>query len=376
MNSVEHKTCDIFKFQILEKSISIGKLGGNINMAFLSTSSDFFALDIGSSAIRVVHLRGSGKNKSLVKFGEMPIATKISESESAADQKELGQAISQLITNTGISTRNVVIGIPSRNMFTTTIDLPKTSESDIAKTIKYQADKHIPMPLDEVQLDWALLGQSPKSPEQVEVLLASVSKNHAEARMELLEQIGLNVVGIEPDSVALSRALIPASGSEGATLILDVGARATDLVIATDEGPRLARGIPTGGQAFIKAAMQNLNIDEKQAQQFVYKFGLNKDKLEGQVFKSIEGTVGTLLSEVEKSVKFFATRYPNIPIDKIVVAGGASTLPELPLHIANTLGLKVEIGNAWQNVSYPNNMYNELIAVSNHFSVAVGLAAK
>jgi len=256
------------------------------------------------------------------------------------------------------------------------MDLPKASEQDLAKTIKYQADQHIPMPLDEAQLDWGLLGQSPIDPEQVEVFLASVAKGYAEQRLDLLESIGLNVIAVEPDALALTRALTPAAGINGATLILDIGSRATDLIIAMEGGPRLVRGIPTGGQAFIKAAKQNLNIDEKQAQQFVYKFGLNQAKLEGQVYKALEGTVDSLISEVEKSIKFFNSRYKNVPLDKIVVSGGASTLPEFPLYIANKLGIKVEIGNAWQNVSYPNNMYNDLISVSNHFAVAVGLAER
>ena len=345
-------------------------------MALLTTSSDFFALDIGSSAIRVVHLRGSGKGKSLVKYGEAPIDGNIIESDAPEDRRKLAEAITNLINNTGVSTRNVVVGIPSRNMFTSTVDLPKASESDLAKTIKYQAEQHVPMAIDEAQVDWALLGESPNGPDQVEVLLASVGKKYAESRLELLESIGLNVVAIEPDALALSRALVPATGVEGAVLILDIGARATDVVITTSAGPRLARGVPTGGQALIKAAQQNLNVDEKQAQQFVYKFGLNQAKLEGQVYKALQGTIETLMGEIEKSIKFYNTRYPNVPINKIVVAGGASTLPEFPLFIANNLGIKVEIGNAWQNVSYPSNMYNDLIAVSNHFAVAVGLAAR
>ena len=345
-------------------------------MAFLSTSSDFFALDIGSSAARVVHLRGSGKNKSLVRYGEVLLDAKIAESDAESDQRKLAEIITKLITDTGITTNNAVIGIPSRSLFTKAIDLPNASHADLAKTIKYQADQHIPMSLDEAQLDWGVLGASPAEGDQVEVLLASVAKGYAEARLDMLESIGLNVIAVEPDALALTRSLTSATGIQGATMILDIGARATDLIIAMEGGPRLIRGIPTGGQTFIKAAKQNLNVDEKQAKQFVYKFGLNEAKLEGQVFKALEGSVGTLIGEVEKSIKFFNTRYPKVPIEKIVVSGGASTLPEFPLYLANKLGVKVEIGNAWQNVSYPNQMYNELIAISNHFAVAVGLAAR
>lgn len=346
-------------------------------MALLSSVGDFFALDIGTTAIRLVHLRGSGASKNLVKYAERPIGGKISRSDSEADKKALSENVAQLISDAGISTRNVVLGIPSREMFGTVIDLPNLSDSELGKTITYQAEQHIPMSLDEAQIDWGKLGPSPQDPEKVEVLLISVAKSFAERKVDTLEQMGLNVIAIEPDAMALSRALLPPGGdNNGATMILDIGDRATDLVITYGAGPRLIRGIPTGGASFIKAAMQNLNIDEKQAKQFVYKFGMNENKLEGQVYKALEGTVDQLMNEVEKSIKFFSTRYKEVPIQKIIVAGGASTLPEFPLYLANKLGVKVEIGNAWQNVSYPNNMYNELISISNHFAVAVGLAER
>ena len=94
----------------------------------------------------------------------------------------------------------------------------------------------------------------------------------------MLEGIGLNVIAFEPDGLALARALI-GQGQTSPQLVLDMGAMSTDLVISASCGPRLTRSIPTG-KAVIKAAMQNLNIDEKQAEQFVNKFGLSKDKLE------------------------------------------------------------------------------------------------
>jgi Tfp pilus assembly PilM family ATPase len=122
--------------------------------------------------------------------------------------------------------------------------------------------------------------------------------------------------------------------------------------------------------------MQNLNIDEKQATQFVMKFGLSKDKLEGQVYEAIINTVELLTTEVEKSIKFFQTRYVNTNFDRIIVTGGGSTLPEFPLFLANKFALNVEIGNAWRNVQFSPDRQNELLSISNQFSVAVGLAER
>jgi Tfp pilus assembly PilM family ATPase len=166
--------------------------------------------------------------------------------------------------------------------------------------------------------------------------------------------------------------------SDAATpqMVIDIGALSTDLVVTLNGAPRLTRAIPTGVDAIIKSAMQNLNIDQKQAEQFVFKFGLSKDKLEGQVYQAILGTIDLLASEIDKSIKFFQTRYTEAKIDRIIMTGGASALPEFPLYIANKFGISVEIGNAWRNVAFTPERQNELLAVSNHFGVAAGLAER
>jgi Tfp pilus assembly PilM family ATPase len=191
----------------------------------------------------------------------------------------------------------------------------------------------------------------------------------------MIESIGLNVIAFEPDNTALPRALVP-TGTTAPQLIIDMGQLSTDLVITMADAPRLTRSIPTGVEAVIRSATQNLNIDDKQAQQFVYKFGVSKDKLEGQVYQAIIGTIDLLVSEIDKSVKFFQTRYPEVPIERMIVTGGASTIPEFPLYLANKFGVNVEIGNAWRNVAFAADRQNELLAVSNQFGVAVGLAER
>lgn len=344
-------------------------------MSFVSGIRDFFGLDIGTTALRVVQLHGTGEMKSLSRYGYMPLEGNISSSDAAADQQKLAQAIKQLISSTGISSRNVAVGLPSTRVFTTVVDIDRLNEGEIAQTIELQADSLIPTPLTESKLDWAVVGDSPQDPNKVEVLLSSITNEYVEARLDVLETMGLNVIAFEPESLAIVRSLVP-NGANGMHMILDIGSKSTDLVVSMGGAPRLVRAIPTGTDAIIKSAMQNLNIDDKQAEQFVTKFGLSKDKLEGQIYSAIIGTVDVLVAEIEKSIKFVKTRYPSAALERIIVTGGASTLPEFPLYIANKFGVSVEIGNAWRNVAFPADKQNELLAISNHFAVAVGLAER
>ncbi len=344
-------------------------------MSILSGVSSFFGLDIGNTGIRVVELRGSGVTRSLVKYAYVPVDAKLSQSDSKSDQHKLAQILANLISEARLSSKNVAVGLPSSRVFTSVLDFDRLSPNELGKALMYQADSLIPTPPAESKIDWALLGDSPKDKTKVELLISSVPNGFVETRLDMIESIGLNVIAFEPDSLALSRALIP-EGTAAPQLLIDMGQQSTDLVITMNDSPRLTRSIPTGVEAVIRSATQNLNIDEKQAQQFVYKFGVSKDKLEGQVYQAIISTIDLLVGEIDKSIKFFQARYPDMAIERMIVTGGASAIPELPLYLANKFGMNVEIGNAWRNIAFAPERRNELLAVSNQFAVAVGLAER
>jgi type IV pilus assembly protein PilM len=344
-------------------------------MSLLSGVSSFFGLDIGTTGIRIVELSGGGPVKSLIRYASVPVEVKVAQSDAKADRQRLAQIIHELLVQANVTTKNVAVNVPSQRVFTAVVDIDRLNPSELAKSIKYQADGFIPTPVAESKIDWALLGDSPVDKTKVELLLSSVPNEYIENRLDMLESIGLNVIAFEPDNLALTRSML-APDIMAPQMVLDIGSLSTDLVVTMNGAPRLTRSIPTGSEAIINSAVQNLNIDRQQAEQFVFKFGLSKDKLEGQIHQAIVGTIDILVSEIDKSIKFFQGRYGDTKIERIVVTGGASALPEFPLYIANKFGNSVEIGNAWRNVAFPSGRQNELLAVSNHLGVAVGLAER
>ncbi len=336
---------------------------------------DFFALDIGSSGIRAVQLRGSGNNHTLVRYGATPIDPKISLSDAPADQAKVTEVVAGLLSEIGIGTKNVVAGLPSGKTFVTIVDMPKLSSQEMESTIKYQADQFIPMSIDEAKIDWSILGDSPSSPDKSEVLLASVSNVFVEKRLEMLESLGLNVIGLEPDALAIARSLT--TGGAAAQLVVDIGEFATDIIVIFNSAPRLVRSIPTGAQALVKSVMQSLSVEENQARQFVYKFGLDNTKLEGQIFRALESTAELISSEVKKSLQFFTSRYTSTSIGQILTSGSAALLPGFHQYISAASGnLPVQPGNSWQHVSYSNSVHEQLMGINHQFAVAVGLAQR
>lgn len=345
-------------------------------MTLLKGLGDFFAIDIGTSAIRVVQLSQSSSGTwNLSHYGYAPVDERITSSNSPEGMRRLGEVILTVIGQSGIKTKNVVIGMPSNKTFTTIIDVPNMPEADLKNSIKYQIDQYIPTAISETKVDWALLGQSLHDPKQQEVLLASTSSVYAEERLEFIESLGFNVIGAEPDSIAMARSLLP-SNIQDARLIIDVGEKSTDLSITFGDAPRLVRNIPTGLSSLIKAAVQNLNVQEDQARQFILKFGLAPDRLEGQVYRAIEGTLDNFASELVKSIKFFQTRYPNTPVGGILLSGFSAIVPQFGAYVSAKTGIQSSIANPWQKVHVAQSDQQKLSAIASEFATVIGLAQR
>lgn len=336
---------------------------------------DFFGLDIGTNAVRVVQLSKSGKGWSLAHYGYAAVDGRVTSSDSAEARRRLGEVIMTAIGQSGIKTPNVAIGLPSSKTFTTIIDLPKVSDQELRATMKYQVDQYIPMPMDEAKVDWALLGDSLKVQGQYEILLSSTAKSYAEERLELVESLGLNVIAEEPDPIAMVRSLMVPSSSD-ARMILDVGENSTDLAVTYGDVPRLIRTIPTGLSSLVRAAVQNLNVQETQARQFILKFGLAQDRLDGQVLRAIDSVLDNFAVEIVKSIKFFQTRYPSLTIGGVSLSGFGAVVPQLDAYITAKTSIQATIADPWQRVTVSQEDRQQLASVASEFATVVGLAQR
>ena len=337
---------------------------------------EFFSLDIGTNAIRVVQLGSGGANSwNLVHFGYAPIDERMASSSSPEAQRKLGDVIMTAVGQAGIKTKNVVIGLPSGKTFTTVIEVPVMPDNELKSTIKYQVDQYIPMAINEAKVDWAPLGPSLHDPKMQEVLIASTANKYAEERLEFVEALGLNVIAAEPDPIAMIRSLLP-PGVTDARLIIDVGELSTDLAVTYGDAPRLVRTIPVGVRSLIKAAVQNLNVQEDQARQFILKFGLAPDRLEGQVYRAIESTLDSFAVELTKSIKFFQTRYPNTPVGGIMLSGFGAIVPGFAQYVSTKTGVQASMANPWQQVRVSQADQQQLATVASEFATVIGLAER
>jgi len=231
------------------------------------------------------------------------------------------------------------------------------------------------MAVDDAKVDWVSLGQSLHDQTKLEVLLTSTAMDYAEQRLEEVEALGFNVIAAEPEPIAMVRSLLPV-GVADARLIIDIGETSTDLAVTYADVPRLVRTIPTGLRTLVKAAVQNLNVQEDQARQFILKFGLAPDRLDGQVYRAIESVLDSFSAELVKSIKFFQTRYPNIPVAGLLLSGYAAVVPMFGEYVTAKTTVQAAVANPWQKVHVAQNDQQQLAAIASEFATTVGLAQR
>jgi type IV pilus assembly protein PilM len=345
-------------------------------MNLLHGVGDFFSLDIGTNAMRIVQLVGDeSRGWSLAKYAYVPINEQLTSDNTDIGRRRLGEAILGAVEQAGIKTKNVALGLPASKTFTSIVETDTMTEREIAKSFKYEIDKYVPMPMSEAKADYIVLGLSPNDPSKTEVLVSSIAKEYAESSMETIEKAGFNIIAMEPEPLAMARALaIP--GAIDATLIVDFGEKSTDLVIVYKNQPRLVRSIPGGCGTLVKTLSGSLGVREDQAKQFILKFGLAEDKVEGQVFRVLSGPLDTYANELVKSVRFFQTKYIGGKVGGIVLSGYGSMIPLFPEYIEAKTTIPTMKGNPWQSVRTTPEQQKALASVASEFAVAIGLSER
>lgn len=341
-------------------------------MGIFNKEVEYFGVDIGSSAVRLVQLKNGGK-PSLVTYGSAPLEPGWAQSDSPADAARIADIVRQLAKDAKVTTKNVVAGLPSSRVFASVMSTPKLNSGELGRAIELQADQYIPMSVKDAKLDWVVIGPGKTEKEQ-EVLLVAAPNTVTERYVGIFERAGLELIALEPNAVALARAVV--APGDLAVLVLDIGSVATDITIVHSNMPKLLRSVNLGGTTMIKAAGQALGLDDVQADQFVRKFGLTQTKLEGQVLKALKPTIDQMISEIDKSIKFFSGNYPEVKFEKIILTGGTTAMPELPAYLSTAIGLKVEIANAWTKLAYPAQLQETLMGISTSYGVAAGLAER
>ncbi len=342
-------------------------------MELFTEDDHYFGVDLGNSGIRLVELKKIHDKPTLVTYGDIELPFGLMASDSPNDQRKVAEILKKLVGDARVSTKNVVAGLPASKVFASMIKMPQMADNEIAHSIRYQADKYIPMPLDQVKLDFSRITQDKDAPE-IDVLLVATPTTVANKYLNIFQQAGLELMSLDVNAIAQTRSLIPTSDID--VVIVEFASMTTDMALISRGATGLIRSVNVGAKSLIRVTSQNLGLDEAQAEQFVRKFGLTQTKLEGQVYRAMKPLLDNVVEEIKKSIDFFYQGSTERKIEKIVITGGPAAIPEMPVFLANSLGLAVEIGNPWQKISYAKEFTDRLAGMALSYSTATGLALR
>ncbi|MDZ7798017.1 MAG: type IV pilus assembly protein PilM [Patescibacteria group bacterium] len=363
-------------------------------MGLFSRKKNYLGVDLGTSSVKVVELGFESGAPKLVTYGFIEESTKIVKSDSSEQKKKISLLIKNLLKKTGATTDQVVAALPSFSVFSSIISLPAMSEKDLNSAVRWEAKKFVPMPLEEMVLDWRLVEEEKKKEKSndedkkkkkdkkisdYKILLTAAPKNLAKKYIDIFKSLNLQIVSLETESFALQRSLIGDDPSP--VMIVDIGALATDISVIKNGIPILNRGVDVGGDTITKSIANALNIDSERAEQFKRDFGIssglsqNNNSHQNKIPKTIEFVLSSVINEIKHVFNLYKN-IEDLPVEKIVLSGGSAFLPNFTEYLSKLFDTKVIIGNPWSRVSYPKELEPALMEIGPRFSVAIGLALR
>ncbi len=332
-------------------------------------------IDIGSRSIKLIEISEEKGVRTLMAAGSMPTPPKSTTSVNS-DIDATSYIIKQLVRDTGAKSDQVNVALPEAQVFTRVIEVPQLSSKELNSAIQWEAEQYIPLPLDQVNLDFTILQDAKTTGTgKMQVLLVAAPKALIERYMTIIELSDLVPVAAETEIIASARAIEVSVANLKNYMIVSMGAQTTDISILHTGILIFTRSISAGGEALTRALTQSLDFNPAQAEEYKKTYGLNKEVLEGKLVISLEPIMMSVINEIKRSIAFFGERYPNERLDAIVVSGGSSKLPGIVSYIAGSVNIETQIANPWIGIQ-KEARFAVLDTEGPIFTVAVGLSMR
>ncbi len=331
-----------------------------------------FGLDISDRSVEALELRRGIGRQSISTYGRVELERGIIDDGHVLNQRALTSALRNLMSSAqphAIKTKNVIISVPDAKTFTHIFQLPSViSGENIGESVQYEAEATIPLSFNQVYHDYHVLG---KRDDQQDVLYVACFKDIVEDYRTAAAAAGLNVVAIEPESIALSRSLI-GSIVRDPTLVVDIGTRVTNIAIHDRNGIRYSASDTTAGSSFIDAIASSLKVSRDKAAELRHSKGFTKKNQD--VYDALEPSLNKLTEAINNATGFYKKQY-GVPVSVIILSGGGSLTPGIAEAIKEKVGISVEIGNPLENVHYRKKLARK-IKQPVLFATVVGLALR
>ena len=347
---------------------------------FGKKTNTLLGLDISSTSVKLLELSLANDKYKVESYGVEPLPPNAVVEKNISDVEGVGDAIKRVIGRAKAGSKLAAVAVAGSAVITKTIEMDsELSDDEMENQITVEADQYIPYPLDEVALDFEVLGLSERNPEQVEVLLAACRKENVEMREAALDLGGLkpNVVDIEAHAMKRAFDLVkPQLGPNADDLvvaIIDIGATMTTLSVLADDKAIYTREQLFGGKQLTEEIQRRYSLSFEEAGLAKKQGGL-PDDYEQEVLQPFKEAV---LQQVTRSLQFFFSSSQYDDVDYIVLAGGTASIPGLGDMIEAKLGTPTLIANPFSEMALASKVDADMLANdAPSLMIACGLAMR
>jgi type IV pilus assembly protein PilM len=343
------------------------------------TKNRLVGLDIGSKAIKAAEIVEGKKGYTLSKFGMIDIAPGLIEDGAIKDPEAVAEIIRNLFKSYGIKNRHVAISIGGYSVIVKKISVQTASEDQLQETIHFEAEQYIPFDINDVNLDFQILGESENNPNQMNVLLVAAKKEMVNDYVHLAELAGLEPRIIDVDAFALQNVFEisyePHSGENIA--LIDIGASKTSLNILKGDNSVFMRDVSLGCGQINQKIVTLIDCSNEESE--AIKFGEGSEKISAEDLSEIISSVVTdWCTEIRRALDFFYSTYPDDQIKKIILSGGGGNIQELRQLLAVETSAEVSTINPFQHFYVDSEKFDTeyLDKIAPQASICMGLATR
>ncbi|MCX6761769.1 MAG: type IV pilus assembly protein PilM [Candidatus Moranbacteria bacterium] len=336
-----------------------------------------FGIDLGDLFVKIVELESNGSQDFVRAYSIAAIPEGSIEDGRIIDKQKVTQAIKTAISVAEpkkINTKKVICSLPESKVFLRVLSIPKMEKAEIGEAIKWEIEASIPLSVDQVYYDWQLIGEVEG---KQNILTVAISREIVDDILEVLEGAGLEVYGLEAESVVATRSLINNSDEKGkVSLVVDLGSKRTNFIVTEGNIPFFTSSIPFSSDGVTDAIAKTLGVGNEEAQKLKISQGVGSCDNDDSVFNSMRSYLEGLSVEIEKTIDF----YQNInsqsgKVEEIIICGGANLKGLVP-YLAKRLGQKIYIGDPWTNLNFGGRLPIISKEKALQFTNAIGLAMR
>lgn len=338
-------------------------------------------LDIGSSSVKLVHLKETKRGYQLVAYGAAPLPPEAIVDGALMNSAAIVQAIRELVAQQRVRSKEVAIGVRGHSVIIKKISLPRMSQEELDESIQWEAEQYIPFDVKDVNIDTQILTPEADAAGQMDVLLVAAKKDMINDYTAVCAEAGVAATVVDVDAFAVQNAFETnydlAPGQP--VVLINVGAAVTNINVVMNGMAAFTRDITMGGNAFTEEIQKQVNISYEEAEALkVGGQGETDAVVPQEVERVIQGVADQMAGEIQRSLDFFAATATDTHVAKVFLSGGTARIPALFKVIEQRAGVPVEVLNPFKKIEVDNRKFDPAVIMSAApaAAVAVGLALR